>query len=187
MELLRRGEGLHLLLIGTVFSSFLIPVVVILFYFSDSFLRRRPVFLLNLSGVLLGLVEGAVTIHTFVSHFSQVTQHSLIVLLFLCLEYLCSGFESTNITHSPYCILITRVVGSSLRPVNSSASGYFWMLLSASFSQGKSRPLYPNGIPEGRQSTDCRHFAVPPAQRSRGKMGVKHDVCAGPMGPTTSR
>ena len=92
----------------------------------------------------------------------------------------------TNITHSPYCILITRVVGSSLRPVNSSASGYFWMLLSASFSQGKSRPLYPNGIPEGRQSTDCRHFAVPPAQRSRGKMGVKHDVCAGPMGPTTS-
>ena len=189
MELLRRGEGLHLLLIGTVFSSFLIPVVVILFYFSDSFLRRRPVFLLTVSGVLLGLVEGAVTIHTFVSHLSQVTQHSLIVFLLICLEYLCSGFESdsTNITHSPYCILIIRVVGASLRPVNPSVSGYFWMLFSASLSQGESRPLYPNGIPEGRSSTDCRHLAVPPAQRFRGKVGVKHDVCAGPMGPTTSR
>ncbi|TFK83631.1 hypothetical protein K466DRAFT_254741 [Polyporus arcularius HHB13444] len=64
---LRPEEGLSLLLIGTVWSSFLIPVVVLLFHFSDSPFRRRPVFLFNTFSVILGLVEVAVIIHTFSS------------------------------------------------------------------------------------------------------------------------
>ncbi|RPD58605.1 hypothetical protein L227DRAFT_612712 [Lentinus tigrinus ALCF2SS1-6] len=62
---LRPGEGLKLLLIGTVFSSFLVPVVIVLLYFSDTSLRRRPVFILSFLSVFLGMVEGAVTIRIF--------------------------------------------------------------------------------------------------------------------------
>ncbi|KAI0713046.1 hypothetical protein C8T65DRAFT_739099 [Cerioporus squamosus] len=62
---LRPEEGLRLLLIGAVWSSFLIPVVILLFYFSDSPVRRRPIFLFNILSIILGLVEGAVIIHTF--------------------------------------------------------------------------------------------------------------------------
>ncbi len=63
---LRPEEGLSLLLIGTVWVSFLIPVVILLFYFSDSPFRRRPVFLFNTLSVILGLGGGAFIINTFV-------------------------------------------------------------------------------------------------------------------------
>ena len=55
--------SLNLLMIGTVWSSFLIPIAVSLFFFSTSSLRRRPVFILNVLSVGLGLVQGALNIY----------------------------------------------------------------------------------------------------------------------------
>ncbi|KAF7351319.1 hypothetical protein MSAN_01563400 [Mycena sanguinolenta] len=47
-----------LLMIGTVWCSMLIPLLVILFAFSSPSLRRRPLFILNVIAVLIGIVLG---------------------------------------------------------------------------------------------------------------------------------
>ncbi|KAL7278442.1 hypothetical protein ACG7TL_007439 [Trametes sanguinea] len=56
--------SLDFLLIGTVWSSFLIPVGIALFFFSTKSMRRRPVFIMNVVAILLGLTEGAIIIYT---------------------------------------------------------------------------------------------------------------------------
>ncbi|KAI0640904.1 hypothetical protein C8Q79DRAFT_1003985 [Trametes meyenii] len=55
--------SLDLLLIGTVWSAFLIPVAIALFFFSTPFTRRQPVFVMNVLAILFGLTEGAVNIY----------------------------------------------------------------------------------------------------------------------------
>ncbi|KAF7351322.1 hypothetical protein MSAN_01563700 [Mycena sanguinolenta] len=61
--------SITLLMIGTVWSSMLIPLLIILFAFSSSSIRRRPLFGLNVTAVLLGIILGiingylAVTFH----------------------------------------------------------------------------------------------------------------------------
>ena len=55
--------SLNLLMIGTVWTSFLIPITIALFFFSTPDIRRRPVFILNLVSIALGLVQGAVNIY----------------------------------------------------------------------------------------------------------------------------
>ncbi|EGN96403.1 hypothetical protein SERLA73DRAFT_59592 [Serpula lacrymans var. lacrymans S7.3] len=52
-----------LLLIGTVLSSCLIPILIALFVFSNASSRRRPVFWVNIASILLGLAEGGVNIY----------------------------------------------------------------------------------------------------------------------------
>ncbi|KAF7351321.1 hypothetical protein MSAN_01563600 [Mycena sanguinolenta] len=49
-----------LLMIGTVWCSMLIPLLVILFAFSSPSLRRRPLFILNAIAVLIGIVLGII-------------------------------------------------------------------------------------------------------------------------------
>lgn len=59
--------SLNLLMIGTVWSSFLVPIAIALFFFSTPALRRRPVFILNVVSVACGLVLGALNIYNEVS------------------------------------------------------------------------------------------------------------------------
>ena len=59
--------GLRMLLIASVFSSFLVPTSVVLFVFSTPVLRRRPYFILNLCAIALGLTQGIIFIYTTVS------------------------------------------------------------------------------------------------------------------------
>ncbi|KAI0742282.1 hypothetical protein C8Q80DRAFT_1108454 [Daedaleopsis nitida] len=55
--------ALNLLLIGTVWSSFLIPISIALFFFSDARMRRQPIFILNTCAIALGLAVGAINIY----------------------------------------------------------------------------------------------------------------------------
>ncbi|KAI0351194.1 hypothetical protein OH77DRAFT_1358019, partial [Trametes cingulata] len=52
--------SLQLLLVGTVFASFLVPITIALFYFSTPRIRRQPIFILNVIAIALALTEGAV-------------------------------------------------------------------------------------------------------------------------------
>ncbi|KAJ7157788.1 hypothetical protein C8R46DRAFT_1112969 [Mycena filopes] len=55
--------SLSLLMIGTVWSSMLIPLLVILLLFSNSEMRRKPIFIMNLIAVLAGIVLGAMNVY----------------------------------------------------------------------------------------------------------------------------
>ncbi len=59
--------ALNLLLIGTVWSSFLVPIAIALFFFSDARMRRQPIFILNTCAIGLGLAVGAINIYNIVS------------------------------------------------------------------------------------------------------------------------
>lgn len=59
--------GLKMLLITTVFSSFLVPSAVVLFVFSTPAIRRRPHFILNVCAIALGLTQGIMFIYVTVS------------------------------------------------------------------------------------------------------------------------
>ena len=48
------------LLINTSWSALLVPLLCILFVFSDDKLRRRPIFLINFISILVGIVLGAI-------------------------------------------------------------------------------------------------------------------------------
>ncbi|KAM5531173.1 hypothetical protein V8D89_015143 [Ganoderma adspersum] len=61
--------GLKMLLIATVFSSFLVPSAVVLFVFSTPALRRRPHFILNLCAIALGLTQGIMFIYVTTMEF----------------------------------------------------------------------------------------------------------------------
>lgn len=49
-------------LIGSCFSSLLVPVLIALFFFSTSDIRGRPIFILNVMALLLGIGEGVVLV-----------------------------------------------------------------------------------------------------------------------------
>ncbi|KAI0776549.1 hypothetical protein BD413DRAFT_602137 [Trametes elegans] len=55
--------SLVLLLIGTVWSSFLIPIAIALFFFSTPTTRRQPVFIMNVIAILLGITEGTINVY----------------------------------------------------------------------------------------------------------------------------
>ena len=52
--------SVSLLLVGTIGASMLVPVAAVLFSFSTRSIRRRPVFILNVVGIALGLMSGVV-------------------------------------------------------------------------------------------------------------------------------
>ncbi|KAJ7693216.1 hypothetical protein B0H17DRAFT_839329, partial [Mycena rosella] len=52
-----------LLMIGTVWSSMLIPLLIVLLLFSNPRLRRQPIFILNFIAVLAGIVLGIINIY----------------------------------------------------------------------------------------------------------------------------
>ncbi len=68
------GSIVDLLIIETVFPTLLVPVAVFLFASTTSEVRRKPVFVLNIVAILLGLIFGGVAIACLVS--TSVTQRS---------------------------------------------------------------------------------------------------------------
>ena len=65
LELAR--EGLTLLVVGTVFASFLIPTSILLFHFSPVAVWRSPLLILNVLAIVLGLAEQTLYIYVIVS------------------------------------------------------------------------------------------------------------------------
>ena len=58
---------LRQILLVTIWSATLIPLLLMLIFFSSKRHRRTPIFLLNLVVIGLGMALGAVSILTFVS------------------------------------------------------------------------------------------------------------------------
>lgn len=56
----------NLLVIASVFPALLVPIAIALFFFSDSTLRRKPIFILNVLAIMLGLAYGALGMFTVV-------------------------------------------------------------------------------------------------------------------------
>ena len=61
-------EELKWLLLETIYSAFLVPIAVILFFFSTKQLRRRPTFILNVCAIVLGIAQGIIGIYNSVRH-----------------------------------------------------------------------------------------------------------------------
>ena len=56
------------LMIGTIWTGILLPLIVALFFFSSKDTRRRPIFILNVLSLLLGFVLGIFNACSEVSH-----------------------------------------------------------------------------------------------------------------------
>ncbi len=67
MTLLEAQYGLTLLVVGTVFASFLIPASVLLFHFSPVAIWRSPLFILNVLAIIMGLAEQTIYVYVIVS------------------------------------------------------------------------------------------------------------------------
>ncbi|KAF7303046.1 hypothetical protein MKEN_01268000 [Mycena kentingensis (nom. inval.)] len=57
--------SLNLLMIGTVWASMLIPLLLVLLFFSTPTVRRQPIFLMNVFTVVTGIVIGALNIRIY--------------------------------------------------------------------------------------------------------------------------
>ncbi|PIL26378.1 hypothetical protein GSI_12134 [Ganoderma sinense ZZ0214-1] len=60
-------DGLNLLVVGTVFASFLIPVAVLLFFFTPVTIWRSPLFVLNVLAIILGLALQIIYIYVIIN------------------------------------------------------------------------------------------------------------------------
>ena len=52
--------SLIILLIDVTFSSFLVPTLIVMFYFSTRTTRRKPVFIMNVISIVLALALAAI-------------------------------------------------------------------------------------------------------------------------------
>lgn len=59
-------SSLTLLVIGAVWAAVLVPLLILLLFFSTPSLRRRPIFLMNLVSVSLGITLGIINTKLFV-------------------------------------------------------------------------------------------------------------------------
>ncbi|TFK35049.1 hypothetical protein BDQ12DRAFT_635510 [Crucibulum laeve] len=96
---------LNLLIIGTVWSAVLIPILVALFFFSTKHLRRKPIFIFNVISILLGIAMG---IFSFIVQWRAILQPDIIptvteVVAVAWLVYFIPIFVES--------ILIFRIVG----------------------------------------------------------------------------
>ncbi len=55
--------NVNLLVIETVFPTLLVPIAAGLFLFSTPELRRKPVFILNIVAIVLGLLLGSIAVY----------------------------------------------------------------------------------------------------------------------------
>ncbi|KAM5530906.1 hypothetical protein V8D89_015438 [Ganoderma adspersum] len=60
-------EELKWLLLETIYAAFLVPIAVVLFFFSTPQLRRRPIFFLNVCALALGIGQGIIGISNSVN------------------------------------------------------------------------------------------------------------------------
>ncbi|KAJ8595649.1 hypothetical protein M405DRAFT_871734 [Rhizopogon salebrosus TDB-379] len=81
--------SLSFLLIAAMMNSFIISILLVMFVFSTTSLRRRPVFILNVITLCLALLAGAFSmygeIHTMLS--PDVPQSTAILLSFMIVNY----------------------------------------------------------------------------------------------------
>ncbi|KAM5531181.1 hypothetical protein V8D89_015151 [Ganoderma adspersum] len=67
MTLAEASDGLNLLVVGTIFASFLIPTSVALFTFSPFAIWGTPLFILNVLAIILGLTEQVLYIYVIIN------------------------------------------------------------------------------------------------------------------------
>ncbi|KAJ8078441.1 hypothetical protein PM082_012723 [Marasmius tenuissimus] len=65
---------LNMLIIGAVWSAALVPLLVILFFWSTPSLRRQPIFIMNVAAVVLGIIVGILDIKLSVGRILNPTQ-----------------------------------------------------------------------------------------------------------------
>ncbi|PIL26388.1 hypothetical protein GSI_12145 [Ganoderma sinense ZZ0214-1] len=94
--------AIKFLLIGTACSATLIPLAVLLFFFSDAAFRRRPLFILNVLIIALGFVEGALNIYIQTRSMLAKPVPVGFSIAFACLEVLVPMLADT--------VLLLRVV-----------------------------------------------------------------------------
>ena len=58
------SANVNLLVVDTVFPTLLVPIAIGLFLFSTPELRRKPIFILNVVAILLGLIFGSIAIYS---------------------------------------------------------------------------------------------------------------------------
>ena len=59
--------SLNILLIGAILSSMLVPIIIVLFVFSNPALRRKPIFIFNALSLFVGIIHGILIIYGQVS------------------------------------------------------------------------------------------------------------------------
>ncbi|PIL26412.1 hypothetical protein GSI_12169 [Ganoderma sinense ZZ0214-1] len=84
------------LVLMTTYTAFLVPIAVVLLFFSTPQLRRRPVFILNVCTLALGVAQGIVSISTCVNsllfNLSATPKTSLAsIFLFMCAPFCVQG------------------------------------------------------------------------------------------------
>ncbi|KAM5531172.1 hypothetical protein V8D89_015142 [Ganoderma adspersum] len=94
--------SIKFLLIGTACSATLIPLAVLLFFFSDAAFRRQPLFILNVLIIALGFVEGALNIYIQTRSMLGMPVPVGFSIAFACLEVLVPMLADT--------VLLLRVV-----------------------------------------------------------------------------
>ncbi|PIL26379.1 hypothetical protein GSI_12136 [Ganoderma sinense ZZ0214-1] len=96
-------DALNLLVVGTIFASFLIPVVVLLFFFTPVTIWRSPLFLLNVLAIILGLALQIIYIYVIIDTILVRTVPTSMVIMIVAMNFLV-----------PICvqgILLVRLVG----------------------------------------------------------------------------
>ncbi|THU83072.1 hypothetical protein K435DRAFT_690252 [Dendrothele bispora CBS 962.96] len=59
--------ALRLLLLGAVWSAALVPLLVVLFFFSTPAIRRKPIFIMNVFTVSMGIIIGIINTKLYVT------------------------------------------------------------------------------------------------------------------------
>ncbi|KAI0691677.1 hypothetical protein C8Q76DRAFT_634634 [Earliella scabrosa] len=94
--------AVNLLIIGAVFPAFLVPISIALIFFSTSAIRRKPVFIMNVLAVALGLAFGGVAIYNTSRTLSARPVNPDITIAMTCLYFF--------IPICVQCILLVRIL-----------------------------------------------------------------------------
>ncbi|TBU42150.1 hypothetical protein BD309DRAFT_991879 [Dichomitus squalens] len=81
-------DGLTLLVVGTVFASFLIPAAILLFFFTRPSSWGSPLVLLNICAIVLGLVQQSIFIYVIIKTTTIQAVPTGIVIVITAMEFL---------------------------------------------------------------------------------------------------
>ncbi|KAI1787112.1 hypothetical protein LXA43DRAFT_738417 [Ganoderma leucocontextum] len=81
-------DGLNLLVVGTVFASFLIPTSVVLFSFTPVRIWRSPLFILNVLAIILGLTEQILYIYVIINTSAFGGVPTFLVMMIVAMDFL---------------------------------------------------------------------------------------------------
>ncbi|KAJ7926563.1 hypothetical protein B0H13DRAFT_1591216 [Mycena leptocephala] len=71
------------IVIGSIFGSFMVLILLPLFFFSTRETRKRPVFYLSIASLILGIIEGFMLAHLYVSSFVLIHSYTAVLNLLL--------------------------------------------------------------------------------------------------------